>query len=113
MKRWLGWAAWLVPIALGLAAGTLVRRRSSGPAPIAWRWIIAGEVALAGVLGMLALLGGLDLPAAEAGWWGGVVGWGIAKFLADALGTWGRSSCDADRNPLPGVPLARAPRAGV
>jgi len=111
VKRWLGWAAWLTPIVPGLIAGALVRRRTSGPAPIAWRWIIACEVALAGLLGVLALASGLDLAGAEAGLWGGVVGWGIAKFLADALGTLGAWIVMLIVTLVPGVPLARAARA--
>jgi len=111
VKRWLGWAAWLTPIVPALIAGALVRRRTSGPVPIAWRWIIACEVALAGLLGVLALISGLDLPAAEAGLWGGVVGWGIAKFSADALGTLGAWVILSIVTLVPGVPLVRAARA--
>ncbi|MBM3121613.1 MAG: DNA translocase FtsK [Chloroflexi bacterium] len=111
VKRWLGWAAWLTPIVPGLMAAGLVRRRVSGPAPIAWRWIIACEVALAGLLGVLALVSGLDLPGAEGGLWGGVVGWGIARFLVDALGTLGAWIVMLIVTLVPGVPLVRAARA--
>jgi S-DNA-T family DNA segregation ATPase FtsK/SpoIIIE len=111
VKRWLGWAAWLTPIVPGLIAGALVRRRVSGPAPIAWRWVIASEVSLAGVLGVLALVSGLDLPGAEGGLWGGVVGWGIARFLVDALGILGAWIVMLIVTLVPGVPLVRAARA--
>jgi S-DNA-T family DNA segregation ATPase FtsK/SpoIIIE len=86
LKRWLGWAGWLVPPLLVLGAGSLIRHRLGAAAPIAWRLVIAAEAALAGLLGLLGLTSGLDLPAAEAGGWGGLVGWGIAKILADSVG---------------------------
>jgi S-DNA-T family DNA segregation ATPase FtsK/SpoIIIE len=65
-------------------------------------------VALAGLLGALALVSGLDLPGAEGGQWGGVVGWGIAKFLADALGMLGAWLVVLIVTLVPGVPLLRA-----
>ncbi len=108
MKRWLGWAAWLVPVVLALAASYLVRRRMGVRVAIAWRRIIAAEIALAGLLGLLGLVGGLDLPAAEAGLWGGVVGWGIAKILADAVGAVPAAVVLLLITLLPGIPLARA-----
>jgi S-DNA-T family DNA segregation ATPase FtsK/SpoIIIE len=48
--------------------------------------VIAAEAALAGLLGLLGLISGPDLPAAEAGGWGGLVGWGIARILTDSIG---------------------------
>jgi S-DNA-T family DNA segregation ATPase FtsK/SpoIIIE len=108
LERWLGWLAWLSPSVPALLAAALVRRRMSGPLSVPWRWVIAAEVALAGLLGALALASGLDLPQAEAGQWGGVVGWGIAKFLADALGRLGAWLVILIVILVPGVPLARA-----
>ena len=108
LKRWLGWAAWLVPVVLGLAAAHLVRRRMGASVAVAWRQVIAAEIALAGLLGLLALVSGTDLPAAEAGLWGGVVGWGIAKILADAVGVVPAAIMLLLIALVPGIPLARA-----
>jgi S-DNA-T family DNA segregation ATPase FtsK/SpoIIIE len=113
LKRWLGWAAWLVPVALVLGAISLIRHRMGLGAPIAWRKIIAAEVALAGLLGLLGLISGTDLPAAEAGSWGGVVGWGIAKLLTDAVGPTASAVVLLLITVLPGLPLVRAVRASL
>jgi DNA segregation ATPase FtsK/SpoIIIE, S-DNA-T family len=113
LKRWLGWAAWLAPVVLVLGAIYLVRQRMGAPAPIAWRKIIAAEVALAGLLGLLGLASGPDLPAAEAGGWGGVVGWGIAKILTDAIGSLSSAILLILVILLAGLPLAHALRAAL
>ncbi len=113
LKRWLGWAAWLVPVALVLGAIYLTRHRMGVGTPVAWRKIIAAEVALAGVLGLLALISGTNLPAAEAGGWGGVVGWGIAKLLTDAFGAIASAVVLFVITALAGLPLARAMQASL
>ena len=86
LKRWLGWSAWLVPVVLILGAVYVIRYRTGTAGPIVWRTVIAVEAVLAGLLGLLGLISGPDLPAAEAGGWGGLIGWGIAKILLDAIG---------------------------
>ncbi len=86
LRRWLGWSAWLVPVVLILGAVYAIRYRTGTAGPIAWRTVIAVEAVLAGLLGLLGLISGPDLPAAEAGGWGGLIGWGIAKTLLDAIG---------------------------
>jgi len=113
LKRWLGWAAWLVPVALVLGAVYLIRHRMGVGIPIAWRKVIAAEMALAGLLGLLGLTSGMDLPAAESGGWGGVVGWGIAKLLTDAVGPIASAVVLLLITVLPGLPLVRAVRASL
>ncbi len=110
LKRWLGWAAWLVPVALVLGAVYLIRHRMGVGIPIAWRKVIAAELALAGLLGLLGLVSGVDLPAAEGGGWGGVVGWGIAKLLTDAVGPIASTVVLLLITVLAGLPLVRAVR---
>jgi S-DNA-T family DNA segregation ATPase FtsK/SpoIIIE len=86
LRQVAGWGAWVVPFVLGLLAYGLVRASLGRPLRIAWGVVIALEISLAGVLGLLGVAYGLDLPAAEAGAGGGVVGWGIARLLRDVLG---------------------------
>jgi S-DNA-T family DNA segregation ATPase FtsK/SpoIIIE len=86
LRRLLGVGAWLVPIVLGLAAYGLLRVSLGRPWRIPWAAVIALEIAIVGALGLLGVLQGLNLPAAEAGAGGGVVGWGIARLLRDVLG---------------------------
>ena len=86
LRRLLGWGAWLVPLALGLAGFGLLRMSLGKPWRIPWDAVIALEISLVGALGLLGVMQGLNLPAAEAGAGGGVVGWGIARLLRDVLG---------------------------
>jgi S-DNA-T family DNA segregation ATPase FtsK/SpoIIIE len=64
-------------------------KRAGRVAPVPWGRVVAGEVAFASALALLALVDGLSLPRAEAGSAGGIVGWGIASVLDLALGSWG------------------------
>lgn len=86
LERWLGWGSWLGPVTMLAAAGVLIQRRMGHAAAIPWLRIIGAELALAAVLGLLALLEGLSLPRAESGAGGGLIGWGVAKALGDRLG---------------------------
>lgn len=86
LRRWLGWLAWPVPVLLVLGALAILRWRAGGAGPVAWRLVLAAEGMLAGLFGLLGLTSGTDLPAAEAGGWGGLIGWGIAQVLADSIG---------------------------
>ncbi|MCX6070740.1 MAG: DNA translocase FtsK [Chloroflexi bacterium] len=111
LKRWLGWAAWLVPGVLVLSAVYLIRARIGAVGPIAWRMVIAAEAALAGLLGLLGVISGTDLPAAEAGGWGGLIGWGIAKILVDSIGPVFSAIVLVAVVAAAGLPLARRLRA--
>jgi S-DNA-T family DNA segregation ATPase FtsK/SpoIIIE len=113
LQRWLGWSAWLVPLTLILCAVHLIRSRTGAAGPIEWRIVIAAEAALAGLLGLLGLISGPDLPAAEAGAWGGLVGWGISKILVDAVGPVLAALVLLAITALAGLPLARRLRAWV
>ncbi len=84
--RWMGLGALLIPVLLALAAVVLGRRTLGRPTAIRWWRVIALEFALFSTLGLLALAAGLSLTASEAGWGGGLIGWGIATLLSDALG---------------------------
>jgi S-DNA-T family DNA segregation ATPase FtsK/SpoIIIE len=84
--RWLGLGALLVPVGLAIATYRLARRAVGRPAPLRYVRLIAIELALVAALGLLALASDLSLPAAEAGWGGGRIGWGVALLASDLLG---------------------------
>ncbi|MGA9190138.1 MAG: DNA translocase FtsK [Anaerolineales bacterium] len=83
---WLGLGAWLVPVIMGFAGLALIRRSVGRPIQIPWLAVISGEIAGLALLGLLSVLEGLSLTAAESGFGGGLVGWGIGTLLADGLG---------------------------
>jgi S-DNA-T family DNA segregation ATPase FtsK/SpoIIIE len=86
IEVWLGLGAWVVPIIMGLFGVALIRRSVGRPVQIPWLPVICGEIAGLALLGLLSVLEGLSLSAAESGFGGGLVGWGIGTLLADALG---------------------------
>ncbi len=89
LKLWFGWGSILVVIATCLG-GLLAFRRSRGVVKLNWGQVIAIEIAAFLSLAALSALGGNSLPQAEAGWWGGRVGWGLAMLLVRYLGSfWG------------------------
>jgi S-DNA-T family DNA segregation ATPase FtsK/SpoIIIE len=111
LKRWTGWTAWLVPAVLVLSAIYLIRSRIGAAGPIAWRVILAAEAVVIGLLGLLGVISGTDLPAAEAGAWGGLVGWGVAKGLVDSIGPFPSAIVLLAIVVLAGLPLVRRVRA--
>lgn len=90
LRRWLGWGAFSIPVVLGLGAFLLVRKSMGHAVPNVWGDVVAVEVALFGLLGLLSVLDGMLLPRAEAGAGGGLVGWGLATLLTDLLTAVGR-----------------------
>ncbi len=89
LKLWFGWGSILIIIAACLG-GLLAFRRSRGAVQLNWGQVIAIEIAAFLSLAVLSVLGGNSLPQAEAGWWGGRVGWGLAMLLVRYLGSfWG------------------------
>ncbi len=86
LRRWLGWGAWSVPLLLMLGAAVLWRRALGQAPEIPWRRVIALELLLLGVLGLLALADGGSLAQAEAGGGGGLIGWGLARLINDVAG---------------------------
>lgn len=88
--RWLGWGSLVVPLIMLAAAGILIRRAQGASIHIAWARLIALEIAAVCALSLASIAVGLDLPRAEAGYGGGLVGWGIASLTATLLGElWG------------------------
>ncbi|MGA9531151.1 MAG: DNA translocase FtsK [Anaerolineales bacterium] len=84
--RWLGWGALLVPVVMAWLALRFAKRALGRPAPIRYSRVIAVELSLIAGLSLLSLLSGNSLVAAEAGWGGGLVGWGLATLASEAVG---------------------------
>lgn len=86
LRRWLGWGSALMPVALAAVSAGFVLRRTGRLRAVPWARVVGLEVTAAVLLALLALLEGIDLPRAEAGQGGGLVGWGLARLATDAFG---------------------------
>lgn len=86
LKRWFGLGALLFPTAMMFGAWLLFNRRRGRPIEVKWAQVIALELVLFGLLALFAFVDGLDLPRAESGHAGGIVGWGVATLLDSLLG---------------------------
>ena len=86
LSRWFGLGAFLFPLILVLIATYLLRRRLGDRVAIPWTRVISVEIMLFALLGILSAIDGMDLPRAETGMGGGIVGWGISTLLAEVLG---------------------------
>ena len=87
LESWMGWGAIVIPLT-GLAAGVAIlgaRRRE-----FKWSRILALELALFAILGLLSGLLADGLPQAEIGEGGGILGWSIARSMGSVFGRWGR-----------------------
>ena len=89
LKYSLGWGSIFV-VATAVAFGIHAIRRSRHEGRLQWGRVIAFELAAFLTLALLSMLSGNQLTDAEAGMWGGRVGWGLASLMAQALGPiWG------------------------
>ena len=86
LNRWFGLGAFLFPLILVLIATYLLRRRLGDRVAIPWTRVISVEIMLFALLGILSAIDGMDLPRAETGMGGGIIGWGISTLLAEVLG---------------------------
>ncbi len=86
IKRWFGLGAILFPLVMIFGALLLFNRRRGRPVEVRWSQIIALELAIFGLLALFAFIDGLDLPRAESGHAGGIVGWGLATLLDSLVG---------------------------
>jgi len=81
LKRGFGWGSYLVVVFFGLL-GTLLLRRHWGPlSGLSIGRLIALEGFLFVILAILAISGSMAIEPAEAGKYGGTVGWGLARML--------------------------------
>jgi S-DNA-T family DNA segregation ATPase FtsK/SpoIIIE len=86
LRRWLGGGSLLVVLIVAWLGVSLVRQRFGGLRNIPWARVIWLEAAAFAFIALLAVFGGVDLPAAEAGRHGGLVGWGLAELLGLMVG---------------------------
>jgi S-DNA-T family DNA segregation ATPase FtsK/SpoIIIE len=86
LKRWFGLGSLLFPVAMVFGAWFLFNRRRGRPIEVRWSQIVALELTLFGLLAIFAYIDGLDLPRAESGCAGGIVGWGVAALLDSLIG---------------------------
>ncbi|NIM94330.1 MAG: DNA translocase FtsK [Anaerolineales bacterium] len=86
IRSWLGWGVWLFPVLLGFVVFALLRWRQGFIDRIHWPRLIAIELLIVGLLGLLAILSGMSITRAEEGEYGGLIGWGLAAFIENFLG---------------------------
>ena len=75
---WLGWGSYLLIAGFGYAGFALLRRDGRS---LSWGRVLCLELASLLTLGLLSVLGGNSLVQADAGMYGGRLGWGIAYLL--------------------------------
>ncbi len=90
LERWLGYGAVVIPLTLGLIGWVFLKRSRSLGFQIPWIQIIAFEVILFVLLAFLSILDAQELPRAEAGYGGGIIGWALANLLGEVFGRVGR-----------------------
>ena len=78
LRLWLGWGSYLLVVAFGYAGFALLRQRGT---PISWGRIFALEVASFLTLSLFAAFGGNNIADAEAGAYGGRIGWGLTELF--------------------------------
>jgi len=78
LSLWFGWGAYLVVIAIGYAGFSLLRRTGTS---LSWGRLFSLELASFLTLGLLAAAGGNNLTDAEAGAFGGRIGWGLTELI--------------------------------
>jgi S-DNA-T family DNA segregation ATPase FtsK/SpoIIIE len=85
LKRWMGWGAVLLPLALLWIAGRLLLVRLGREQDISWPRVIALELAALAGLGFASLIGAATLVESESGRGGGLIGWGIQFLLSPVM----------------------------
>jgi S-DNA-T family DNA segregation ATPase FtsK/SpoIIIE len=82
LQAWFGWGAALVPLTLGIIGALIVAHNLGRLPPIKWGRVIAAEVGVFALLGLLNLANGGQVALAVEGRGGGLVGWGLGYLLA-------------------------------
>ena len=87
LESWLGWGAIIIPVTILAGGLVLLSARSQD---LLWGRILALELLLFALLGLLSGILADGLPEAEIGEGGGIVGWSIARSLGSMFGRFGR-----------------------
>jgi S-DNA-T family DNA segregation ATPase FtsK/SpoIIIE len=90
IERWLGYGAVLIPATLAIVGWYFFKRSRSLGLQIPWIQIIALEVTLFVLLAFLSIVDAQELPRAEAGFGGGIIGWSLASLFGEVFGRIGR-----------------------
>ncbi len=87
LRRLFGWGAFIVPLVLGVVGWQVFRHGQSGEGEIDWLTVVGVEVAFCGLLTTLHALALWADPwqLLNAGGGGGIVGWGLATLVANAV----------------------------
>lgn len=83
LSTWFGWGSYLIVFAIGYIGFALIRRDGGR---LSWGRLLSLELASLLTLGLLAVFGGNSLVSADAGQYGGRLGWGIAFLLGRYFG---------------------------
>lgn len=83
LSLWFGWGAYLVLFGIGYFGFALLRR---GEGSLGWTRLFALEIAAFLTLGLFAAMGGNSVLGAEAGEYGGRIGWGITDLFWNRIG---------------------------
>ncbi|MEZ0397013.1 MAG: DNA translocase FtsK [Anaerolineales bacterium] len=86
LRVWFGWGSFLFVLGLGFG-GVWAFLRGRSAFRLSWGRLIAIELAAFLSLALLSIAGGNALSEAEAGGWGGRVGWGLTTLANSALGS--------------------------
>jgi S-DNA-T family DNA segregation ATPase FtsK/SpoIIIE len=86
IRRWFGIGALLFPIFMVFGAIAFYNQSQGRMTSVNWLQVIAIELTCVGVLGLLTILDGMEMTRAEAGYGGGLVGWGVTALLRDLVG---------------------------
>lgn len=78
LSLWFGWGSYLVLLGIGYFGFALLRRREGS---LSWTQLFALEIASFLTLGLFAAMGGNSVLGAEAGEYGGRIGWGITDLF--------------------------------
>lgn len=78
LSLWFGWGSYLVVLGIGYFGFALLRR---GEGSLSWMQLFALEIASFLTLGLFAATGGNSVLGAEAGEYGGRIGWGITDLF--------------------------------
>jgi S-DNA-T family DNA segregation ATPase FtsK/SpoIIIE len=80
--RWLfGWGSLFVVVVTGVLGLIMLRRRMDDLPAVRWRRVFALEGGAFIALTLMTLLGEGSLERAEAGFEGGIIGWGLAELI--------------------------------
>jgi DNA segregation ATPase FtsK/SpoIIIE, S-DNA-T family len=86
LSLWFGWGSYLVLLGIGYFGFTLLRR---GEGSLSWTQLFALEIAAFLTLGLFAAMGDNSVLGAEAGEYGGRIGWGITELFWRIDEFWG------------------------